>query len=205
MSKKAFTRKTLKEFLKQFGVPVSKYGKGIAKTLEDLYLSIECGEIRISLHRLELVTGFMFVPLLTCRKVKIDIYCKIDGVLWYLIEGEQLLENGKRRRRSEKRSASEKVGKGESFTAAARRCLLEELGLTFTPLTEPEFHLYREYFASPRPSNSFPGTYVNGKRQKVVTQLHPDLFDPDGYTEYKNGKPRTHFSWKRANEVWTIT
>ncbi|HYE23310.1 MAG TPA: hypothetical protein VEA92_02565 [Candidatus Paceibacterota bacterium] len=205
MSKKAFTRQGLKTFLKLFGAPVSKYGKGIAKTLEDLYLSVASEEIAISLYRRELKSGFMLVPLLTCRKVKIDIYCKVNGVLWYLVEGEQLLQNGKRRRRSLKRSASEKIGKGESYSVGARRCLIEELGLVFTPETEPEFYPYEEYFATPRLSNSFPGTYVNGKRHKVVMQLHPDLFNSDGYTEYKNGKPRTHFSWKRADEVWEIT
>ena len=205
MSNKAFTRSHLKEFLRLFGAPVSKYGKGIAKTLEDLYLSIACGEIRVSLYAVPLSTGFMLVPLLTCRKVKIDIYCMIDGVLWYLVEGEQLLENGNRRRRSEKRSASEKIGKGESLFVAARRCMMEELGLVFTPTTEPELFLYKKYFAKPRPSNSFPGTYVNGRRHKVVVQLHPDLFNPEGYTEYKDGKPRTHFSWKRAHDVWAMT
>jgi len=205
MSKKAFTQDGLKKFLKHFGAPISKYGKGIAKTIEDLFLSVQSGEVRISLLRIELARAFMLVPLLTCRKVKVDVYCMVDGILWYLVEGEQPTDDGTRRRRSDKRSASGKIGIGESDIQAARPVLVCEVGLVFTSSTEPVFYLYKTYFASPRPSNSFPGTYVNGKRYKVVLELHPDLYDPDGYTEFKNGIARTHFSWKRAREVWTIT
>ncbi|HWH07045.1 MAG TPA: NUDIX hydrolase, partial [Candidatus Paceibacterota bacterium] len=145
------------------------------------------------------------MPILTCKKVKIDIYCEVDGVLWYLVEGDQELDNGHIRGRSWKRSASEKVKRGETAIQAAKRCMEEELGLVFTPETEPAFYIYQRYKARPRPSNSFPGTYVQGPRTKVVTILHPSLFCPEGYDEIKDGKVRTHFHWERAHDVWEIT
>ena len=113
-----------------------------------------------------------------------------------------MLPSGKRRGRSWKRSASEKVKKRETFRACARRCLEEEMGFQFTPETEPELYEYARYYASPRPSNSWPGTLVEGPRTAFVMQLHPSLFRPEGYWEIKNGRRRTHFRWGIAHDVW---
>lgn len=203
-----WSEKSLSVFLERHGVPVSEYGTGHAKTIHDLLGSIQKREVLLKKGGgppRKFKKSMQGMPLLYCAKVKLDIYSDADpdGRLRYLVEGNQNL-NGNLRTRSWRRSLSEKVGPDESPEAAAERGMHEELGMTFTPVTRPDVYLYEEYEAAPCLSKSFPGLLVAGPRFRLVTQLHPSLYDPHGYDEYRDGELRTHFGWKLASDVWEM-
>ena len=82
--------------------------------------------------------------------------------------------------------------------------MVEELGMVFTLTTQPELYLYEEYETATHASTSYPGLMVAGPRYRLVTQLHPSLYDSRGYIEYRDGIERTHFGWKLASEVWNM-
>lgn len=203
-----WSESSLSAFLERHGVPVSEYGTGHAKTIADLLASIQAGEVLLKKGGgppRKCKKSMQRMPLLYCAKVKLDIYSDADpdGRLRYLVEGDQNL-NGNLRTRSWRRSLSEKIGPAENAAEAAERGMQEELGMSFTSTTWPDVYLYEEYEAAPRLSKSFPGLLVAGPRFRLVTQLHPSLYNPHGYDEYRDGVLRTHFGWKLATDVWEM-
>lgn len=204
----SWSEKSLSQFLERRGVPVSTFGTGHAKTIGDLLESIQKGEVTLkksggpvrkrkkSIHSM---------PIMLCAKAKLDIYSDADpdGRLRFLVEGDQTL-NGNKRTRSWRRSLSEKIAPGENAAEAAERGMMEELGMVFTTSSRPEMYLYEFYETRAHASTSFPGLMVAGPRYRLVTQLHPSLYDPRGYIEYRDGIERTHFGWKLASEVWNM-
>jgi len=187
MSSKAYTFKRFRRWLMHYGVSISRFGKGHAESLETLHALVEDGSVKPSL-----------MPVLVCHKVKMDVYCEVDGEVFYLVEGGGVIPtNLLRPSNSHKRSMSVLVKKGETAINAARRGLQEHLGLNLFGAAEPEFYVYDRYYATPRLSNSFPGTAVSGPRAKVVTVLHPSAFRPEGYSDGK-----THYHWEHARDLW---
>jgi len=203
-----WSEKSLSAFLERHNVPVSTFGTGGTKTIADLLESIQKGEVLLkksggpvrkrkkSIHTM---------PIMHCSKVKLDIYSDADpdGRLRFLVEGDQIL-NGNKRTRSWRRSLSEKIAPGENAAEAAERGMMEELGMVFASTTQPELYLYDYYETAPHPSGSYPGLMVAGPRYRLVTQLHPSLYVPEGYIEYRDGIERTHFGWKLASEIWEM-
>jgi hypothetical protein len=193
VARKRIIAKDLGKILKSHGIPISTWGKGSSKTLKRLEEASDVGEVRIHL-----------MPVMWCKKVKIDIYCTVGGVLYYLVEELQTLENGETRSRPSTRSVSEKRKKGEKVWRAARRALEEELGLTFTKKTKPEFYIYSSYESPAHLSLSFPAMYIEGPRDRLVCELDPSLFQEDGYQEWREGKLYGSFKWHPAHEVFDM-
>jgi hypothetical protein len=103
----------LGDWLRAQGVDTSQWGEGNAKEVADLWLELVQGESVLEMGPVR-------------RRVEV-----VRVLIWregsLLLEIEQLLANGRSRQRL--RPPSEKIKPGESYLAAARRCLHEELGL----------------------------------------------------------------------------
>lgn len=103
----------LAEWLRQGGVDTSTWGGGPAKSLGDLWIEYQQGDVTFSGPS----------PL---RQVHVaEVLIERDGRI--LLEVDQEFADGRRRARF--LPPSEKVKTGEPILSAAARCLREELGL----------------------------------------------------------------------------
>ncbi|MFO7539206.1 MAG: NUDIX domain-containing protein [Chloroflexota bacterium] len=111
----------LAHWLQAHGIDISRWGQGNAKEVADLWLELVQGDSVLETDPVR-------------RQVTV-----VRVLIWQngrlLLEIEQLLANGRSRRRH--RPPSEKLKPGESYATAARRCLQEELGLA-----DDQFHLH---------------------------------------------------------------
>lgn len=107
------TQEALEAWLLAAGIDTLGWGVGGAKTVADLWAEMEEGDAVLD----------EALPLRIVNVVQVRI--RRDGR--ELFEMAQELADGQQRRRN--RLPSEKVKAGESFAAAAARCLQEELGL----------------------------------------------------------------------------
>lgn len=140
---------TLAAWLVASGVAIADWGRGDAKTVADLWRETVLGEstLRDEPPRREL------------RIVQVTIR-RGERVL---VELEQVLRDGRRRTRD--LPPGEKLKAGEGALLAARRCLLEELGLA-VPLST----LYEERppFDETEESPSYPGLLAHYTVHRVA-------------------------------------
>jgi hypothetical protein len=107
------TQEVLEAWLRAAGIDTLGWGMGGAKTVADLWTELQEGDVLLD----------ETLPLRLVNVVQVCI--RRDGR--ELFEMAQELADGQQRRRN--RLPSEKVKVGESYLAAAARCLREELGL----------------------------------------------------------------------------
>ncbi len=105
----------LRSWLVSNGIDICRWGRGTAKTVENLWDEISSGESRLQAD-----------PALRIIPVTQVIVRKGNDIL---IEAEQEFVDNRRRRRNH--PPSEKMRRGEHFVDAAIRCLQEELGLDY--------------------------------------------------------------------------
>ncbi len=103
----------LEVFLVNHGIDTSMWGTGQAKHVHDLWNEISAGESRLIAEPLRRVV----------QVVKVIIR-KGDQLL---LEAEQELADGRRRKR--RQPPADKMKPGEDIITAAKRCLLEELNV----------------------------------------------------------------------------
>lgn len=103
----------LRASLLSHGIELSAWGMGDAKTVESLWEELQTGETQLQANP--------FCRVL-CGVVQVIIRHP-DGRV--LIEEEQVFHDGRRRQRNI--PPSEKMLRGESYTDAAKRCIVEEL------------------------------------------------------------------------------
>lgn len=179
---------TLRAFLEENDVPFDQWGKGEAKTFDNLLAEIVSGEATLKKRG--------GIP---CRSITIsalDVYHDDGARLLLLREDKQLFSDGRSRIRKLDRSIGEKQKRGETPLQAARRALVEELGITETlplfakpPVTK-----------GPLPSLSFPGLFTFYTMHVFDVFLPPHLYRADGYVERQKEKV-SYFVWEQCREL----
>lgn len=140
MSKRRFDRlEQLLSWLENHGLATGSWGTGGYKSVENLWDEYQAGDIT-----------FEEDPPLRVVQV-VQVLIEQGGV--FLVEKEQILANGERRFRNQ--PPSEKMKAGESRLEAAKRCLLEELGVADEQIDF--LQVGREHLEEIRESPSYPG------------------------------------------------
>lgn len=179
------TEDAIKEVLRQFGIPVDRWGSGSAKTVANLLDEIEAGETTLVKDEQELLrkTGF----------VALNIICQgTDGVL-ELYKKEQIFSDGRRRKRNMNWSAGEKLLRGENPNVALERLLYKEelvqiaKGITgIAPIGETQ---------ETKESPSYPGLKTEFIRYSFSGELEAAFFKSEGYILEESDKT-TYFAWR---------
>lgn len=145
----------LAAWLQTHQIKIDSWGQGAAKSVTDLWREVQNAESAL----------YDEAPL---RRVRVVELCVQDGNR-QLIEAAQTLVSGQVRRRNH--PPSEKMFPTEDPFAAARRCLLEEVGVTadalvhFPPQTITERQTLLE-------SASYPGLLTQFTFYRVVALVH---------------------------------
>ena len=175
----------LENYLRKFNIPISSWGTGKAKDLEDLCYEIinkECQLIESgeSLHRIIEFVG-------------IKVYYKDeDDNLYVLREDRQEFNDGRVRRRNMPTSVAEKMQFGESPTVAGIRGIKEELNINVSS-SQLIKHKDLQYNGS---SMSYPGLLAKYKGHQFTCYLTKEQFNSDGYVEIQRTK-KTFFKWTK--------
>ncbi len=175
--------------LRAYGVPVDSWGKGVAKSVDDLFLEIQEGES--SLEALDIPHALVRHVRVAC----IDVVIKNRNDLYMLVEDSQVFTDGRKRSRKLETSVSEKLDPGEDSHDGASRALKEELGFA------TGYALYKvreetETIDSP----SYPGLTAKFQRFFFVAWIQRCLYKPEGYVE-DDGKKKTFFVWKAVKKL----
>lgn len=173
----------LENYLRYFNIPISSWGTGKAKNLEDLYQELLDNECQIiqsgeSLHRIIEFVG-----------IKV-FYKDNEGNIYSLKEDRQEFNDGRIRKRNMPTSVAEKIKLGESPTVSAIRGLKEELGIVVSS-SKITNHQELNYNGS---SMSYPGLITKYKGHQFTCFLNEDQFNIDGYIEIQKTK-KTFFKW----------
>jgi hypothetical protein len=175
----------LRNLLEQSGIDTSTWGQGPTKTIEQLQKEIDEGEaVLIKTDSGEVVRNIS----LAC----VDVYYKNeDGKIFFLREDKQVYQNGSERKRTLKSSVTEKMKSEENSLDAAKRGLMEELGISGDLNLE---HLEKVEDEEEIVS-AYPG--LKSKRIKDIFRVNLDetQFLPEGYKEVQEDKT-TYFNWE---------
>ncbi len=170
--------------LKSHGIPVERWGLGMAKTIAHLAKEIIEGETVITVENGEIL-----------RKVKlthVDVRHVVNGVGLQLVEDRQEFKGGRKRRRRIT-GVTEKMKPGEGPISSAKRALLEELGINYKDKIES-----LGFEEKTRMSPSYPGLITKYSKYKMRVNLPNSAFRPEGYIEKQPDK-RTFFIWEEIN------
>ena len=157
----------LEDWLRSNGIPYESWGVGAVKSVQNLWDEITSGEATLSEDP----------PLRRVSVVSVRVV--VDGR--QLTEVGQLMATGAMRKRDS--PPTEKMKPGETVTAAALRCLAEELGVRDTDVViDPRsLSVAVEKVASP----SYPGLPSEYRLHSVDAQV--------------SGLPETHFTTQEAS------
>lgn len=176
---------SLEIWLTRNGIDISAWGTGSSKTLTDLWHELNCGEI--ILHE--------YPPLRVVNVVQVIIR-RNDRIL---VETEQVLRNGRKRRRNQ--PPAEKFKPGETYQDAAKRCLQEELGIDarlikIRPETHRQIKTYSHSFSYP----GLPSLYTVNIVEANVQELPLADFWRDNQS-FTNGDPVRKHRWGWREEA----
>lgn len=172
--------------LRDSGIDTTAWGQAPFKSVERLHQEIANGESQL------IRAGSALGRLVSI--VSVDVRAEIDGRNYRLKEDRQEFTHGGSRRRN-LYGVSEKIQGNEDPKAAARRGLLEELGVTYTgQLTADEIET--DHQASSHSYPGLPGVYQRYPFTAVFDELD---WNEDGYTEVQPDKT-TYFVWEDLGE-----
>lgn len=176
-----FTPGGLKKTLQLFGLDISAWGKGEAKSLEDYYKELQAGESVIGID-----SHGMY------RKISVVKMLIEDPERGVLIEDYQILPDGRRRERGQPPGG--KICANEMPIEALFREMSEELNLgkgDFTPV-------FYDTHGERRNSKSFPGldTFYEIHTAKVALHSHVVINDGHEVADKEDGK-KLFFRWKK--------
>lgn len=164
----------LKNWLFDHSFDLSKWNQGQAKSVENLFYELENGECQMQMQP----------PLRVVNVVQVLV---TNGEL-YLLELEQELED--KRKRTRHIPPSEKMKPGENCLDAARRCLIEELGVNEDDVVIKT--IVCKASIRYRKSHSYPGL----KTKYYVFRVHAEvkgLSEENFWTEEINHKDGVEF------------
>lgn len=165
----------------------SKWGSNGSKTVDELVDELGQEEMHLT-----------FLPDNTLGLLILGVGVRVlyqrDSTLFMLREGEQLFSNGARVVKDYENSIGEKMKRGESPEAAARRGLEEELGFTAAQLKACEIKYEQYKIRGPIPAGSYPGLLANYRYWVYSVLLPQKLFRARGYREKRADKV-TCFHW----------
>lgn len=178
------TLNKLSEYLLSKNIPINSWGTGTAKTIENLYEEILCGETLLVETESGVLRQICFAGILVTYQ---------DGNTAYeLAEDRQVFSDGRVRRRNKSQaSVTEKMLPGESFSETAIRGLKEELGI-FSKTELKDIGPSEEIVESA----SYPGLTTKYKRFNFSVQLTSDQYKAEGYKEIEKDKT-TYFVWNQ--------
>ena len=179
---------SLEIWLTRNGVDISAWGTGSSKTLTDLWHELNAGEI--ILHE--------YPPLRVVNVVQVII--RRNGTI--LVETEQVLRNGRKRRRNQ--PPAEKFKPGETYHEAALRCLQEKIGIaarliTIHPNTHRQVKTYAHSFSYP----GLPSLYNVNIVEADVQELPIVDFWRDNQS-FTSGDPVEKHCWGWRKEAHLI-
>lgn len=181
------TKENLLEFLDNNRIPYQTWGKGSAKTVDDLLQELnEDASVLVVNEREEVI-----------RKsygVIIDVFYRDATVLFKLRESKQVFADGRVRKRNLEHSVSEKIKKGEVASQTAKRGLCEGLGI----IENLPIKLLGPRFLGPVPSDSFPGTITEYTMFLFEFFMPHRHFVSEGYVEIQENKT-TYFHWEKLS------
>ena len=175
--------KSLEEYLLRFRIPLEKWGKGYAKTLNHLFKEIESGECTLSEERGNLLREIEFVM---C-----EMFYRDGKNLFKLIEEKQVFTDGRTRTRDKESSVSEKMMIGEDPLESLIRGVEEELGIILDESQIEE----EDGVEKTEASQSFPGLTTKYNGHNFTCFLNQSQYNPNGYIEVQKDKS-TYFIWK---------
>ena len=165
------------------GVDTSTWGTGETKTVDHLLAELRGGDCELVVDEHGLARRV--------RNVWVDVFCAVDGQRRHLVERRQVFADGRERVRDLPASLGEKCTVGEDPAVAARRALLEELGIS-----SPRALAASAPLSSPEAGSSFPGLRTVYETYWFTAELDPADYRPEGYTESQSDKT-TMFEWER--------
>jgi hypothetical protein len=181
----------LQNELESAGIDISKWGTGVAKTLEHLQKEIEAGETILEkndqgelLRKVFIVDAEVFYMLDNAKRLK-------------LREAKQVFADGQERTRNFNASILEKTKPGEDPQEAILRGLKEELGIVLEDATQLEAG---ETEIEITDSQSYPNLRSEYTNHHFTITLQDDAFNPEGYIEYQPDKT-TFFTWEEYPDV----
>ncbi len=177
----------LKRLLLESGVDISNWGQGTAKPVEKLQKEIDEGEcVLMKNEKGELIRKVS----LACVYV---YYKNSDGKTFVLKEDRQVFKNGSIGKRTLQNSVTEKMKAGETPLEAAKRGLMEELGIT------EDFNL--KYLEQIEDESEITSSYRGLKSERIKEMfevtLNDNQYSPDGYQEIQEDKT-TYFKWEKV-------
>ncbi len=170
-------------------VDLSLWGKGEAKTFDDLVKEIESGEAKLR------YSGGKVYWITACAAVIVT--CQHKGKPYVLYEDRQVFADGRTRRRINPNNCAvmEKIRpEDKSPRDAAIRGIHEELGIP----EDAQVSFKGEWApinSGPRPSRSYPGLVGDYVFHTFEWQMPEELFKAEGYVERQPSKS-TYFLWK---------
>ncbi len=187
----------LKHLLEEYGVDLSLWGVGKAKTLEHLWAEIQAGESTLHIdtnqtpERLLRSTAFAGVRV---------FHTNAKGDRFYLEEVKQVFSDGRERFRTLDVSLAEKMAPKELPLTAAIRGIKEELGLTFDSFGGTMLATKHQV----KYSDSYPHLMTGYVSNIFEIELNAEQYNPEGYQEKQEDKT-TYFLWTAVPEgkTWT--
>lgn len=177
----------LGNLLAQYGIDVSLWGKGDAKTVKDLYQELQSGEAD-----LVLLSGRKSELFRRTIVALINIFYKdTNGGLWVLKESKQVFNDGRQRVRDLRASLSEKVQSQENVVDAACRGIHEELDIVI----DPQRLEFKGTQLEIKESQSYPNLLTCYVMEEFGLTLTSDEYKPK--YEENDGKKITIWEWQR--------
>jgi len=174
-------------FLKAHNVPLQRWGKGEAKTLDHLLAEITAGEATLTEKQGRLVR--------LVEGATLNVYYSDGHTSWALVEETQVFNDGRSRTRDVV-GIGEKMRLGEDPKDCAYRALSEELGITEKLQLVPKSLSTK----GPVPSQSFPGLESVYVTHIFDVFLPEHLYRPEGYKEKQSDKI-SYFVWKKVSDT----
>lgn len=191
LDKNTISQETLGAYLIRFGIPVSDWGQGAAKTVQHLFSEITNGDCELVQEESGLVRRV--------HVVIISVFAEFDGKKHTLIEDRQVFNEGTPQERTRQRrdlggAVSEKIHSSENPDAAVPRALNEELGVgdnnSFQKTGSEDVD---------RDSPSFPGLRTQYRAHYYNATLSGDQIHREGYKEVQPDKT-TYFVWSDVKQ-----
>ncbi len=178
-----FDVNNLAKLLDSFNIPIEKFGKGEAKTMQNLLDETSNGDCRLVISKKGIHRE------VSIMRVHVIYYKNNKSLI--LKESKQVFDDGRGRKRN-LLHISEKFSIEEEFEKVAERAVAEELGIESKIKQETRDSLSLDTLDT----ISYPGLERKPIFSDRIVFLTYDQFKEDGYTEYnKKTGITTYFVW----------